>query len=361
MEDGMNALERHEAGAWWVTPTTPTTPTIAFPEPKEKCIFASMRFRNGRVLREATFLQRELQNRGYKLCIIDMRSGEDIDEKVFSTIEHCDTFLVFGTHDYGENTGNSASTYEESKNAMNTPGKKIIPLRMIPFNQEFKHLQARVIFRKNLMFSTWIEGQPMPTNVVDDILNAITTTSENPSPTGTSVPNLSPGQRRPVFNAFKKASDKFRQVGKSATTSENHPIATTSENPPPTGTSVPNLSPGQGRPVMKAFKKVRQVGKSALDTAKEGTHKVYEEIKPKTETKTSTKMSGLMTFKKTTTETRSGLLGKTITTKEKSINPLRYKTKTQTHHKENPFLGGVVSVEVGKKWSNARVALGFRS
>ena len=82
-----------------------------FREPSNKCIFASMRYRNGRVLKEATLLQRELQQRGFKLFIIDMRSGEDIDEKVFSTIEHCDTFLVFGTHDYGEDTGNSASTY----------------------------------------------------------------------------------------------------------------------------------------------------------------------------------------------------------------------------------------------------------
>ena len=135
-------------------------------------MFASMRYRNGRVLKEATLLKRELEQQGFKLYIIDMRSGEDIDAKVFSAIEHCDTFLVFGTHDYGEDTGNSASTYEESKYAKNK-GKRIILLRMIPRDKEFTYLQARVIFGKNRMDSTWIEGQPMPTGMVGAILKAI--------------------------------------------------------------------------------------------------------------------------------------------------------------------------------------------
>ena len=40
-------------------------------------------------------------------------------------IEHCDSFIVFGSEHYGEDTGNSASTYYESKFAEGQQ-KKII-------------------------------------------------------------------------------------------------------------------------------------------------------------------------------------------------------------------------------------------
>ena len=44
------------------------------------------------------------------------------------SIEHCDTFVVFGSAKYGENTGNSASTYFESKFAKHN-NKRIILVR----------------------------------------------------------------------------------------------------------------------------------------------------------------------------------------------------------------------------------------
>mmetsp|Transcript_22760 Transcript_22760/g.34435 ORF Transcript_22760/g.34435 Transcript_22760/m.34435 type:complete len:506 (+) Transcript_22760:160-1677(+) len=150
----------------------PSSCNEAISGPSDKAIFASMRFRDGRILPQADLLRQELELHGIIMHIIDMRSGEDIDSKVFSTLEHCDTFLAFGTSDYGKDTGNSASTYFECKYAMNK-NKRIIPLRMIPYDQEFEHLQARVLFGMNLLSLKWEENQPMPANVVDDILNAI--------------------------------------------------------------------------------------------------------------------------------------------------------------------------------------------
>ena len=43
-------------------------------------------------------------------------------------IEHCDTFIVFGSRTYGEDTGNSACTYYESKFALDRK-KRIILIR----------------------------------------------------------------------------------------------------------------------------------------------------------------------------------------------------------------------------------------
>lgn len=78
-------------------------------------VFGSMRFKGGRVLPEARALQLQLELRNIKLHIVDMSAGGDIDTEVFSGIEFCDTFLVFGTAEYGEDTGNPASTFYESK------------------------------------------------------------------------------------------------------------------------------------------------------------------------------------------------------------------------------------------------------
>jgi hypothetical protein len=91
------------------------------PAPKQRegdparAIFASMRFKGGAILPEAKALQLQLQLRDVDLQIIDMNAGGDIDTEVFSGIEFCDSFLVFGTAGYGEDTGNPASTFFESK------------------------------------------------------------------------------------------------------------------------------------------------------------------------------------------------------------------------------------------------------
>ena len=76
----------------------------------------------------ATELQGALAARGVELCIINMAGGGDIDRAVIDNIEACDTFLVFGSAKYGEDTGNSACTYYESKFALDRK-KRIILIR----------------------------------------------------------------------------------------------------------------------------------------------------------------------------------------------------------------------------------------
>jgi hypothetical protein len=73
---------------------------------------------------------------------------------------------------YGEDTGNSACTYYEYKHAVDRK-KRIILVRMIPFDQDFVELQARVIFGANKLVLPWMEGEPMPDHLPDDIANAM--------------------------------------------------------------------------------------------------------------------------------------------------------------------------------------------
>ena len=140
------------------------------------CIFGSMRFP---VPEEARLLYEALKGSGVHLKIVDMKAGQDIDAEVYSWIEHCDTFFVFGTKSYGEDTGNSACTYNEVKFAQ-AKRKNIILLRMIPWDDEFSELQARVLFNRNMLTLEWQQGQPMPPTLTHEILKAMSLPMDGP-------------------------------------------------------------------------------------------------------------------------------------------------------------------------------------
>eukprot|EP01052_Picozoa_sp_SAG31_P003649 SAG31_NODE_143_length_22627_cov_14.541347_6_plen_620_part_00 len=148
---------------------TSTLAKAAQKPPKEQTIFASMRFP---VPEEAIQLQRALATEGITMHIVQARAGQDISDEVFEWIEHADTFLVFGTLNYAEDTGNPASSYAEAKYAQHQ-GKRIILLRMIPWNQEFQHLQARVMFGQNKLTLDWQLGAPMAPALCQHIVDAL--------------------------------------------------------------------------------------------------------------------------------------------------------------------------------------------
>ena len=151
---------------WTLTPIQPSRTSDFLPA---LCIFGSMRFP---VPLEARLLFAALQAAGVHLKVVDMRAGQDIDKEVYEWIEHCHAFLAFGTKNYGEDTGNSACTYNEVKFAQ-AKKKNIILLRMIPWEQEFEELQARVLFNRNMLTLEWQQGQTMPPSLVGEILKAM--------------------------------------------------------------------------------------------------------------------------------------------------------------------------------------------
>jgi len=137
--------------------------------PGKAVIFGSMRFP---VPPEARALAEALQAKGVVLKIVDMMAGGDIDREVFRWVRHADNFLVFGCKRYGEDSGNSASSYHELKFAQ-AKRKNVMLLRMIPWTDTFQYLAAQVIFNQNDLVLTWLPGEPMPSTLVDDLLCAI--------------------------------------------------------------------------------------------------------------------------------------------------------------------------------------------
>merc|ERR1711939_1181689 len=99
---------------------------------------------------------------GIHLHIIAPLPGESIDAAVFETMAKCDAFLAMATKDYGADTGNTASTFHEVrtwKEKYQVENKPLIPLRMIPWDEEFDHETARTLFGSNLLALTWIKGE----------------------------------------------------------------------------------------------------------------------------------------------------------------------------------------------------------
>eukprot|EP01043_Picozoa_sp_COSAG02_P015626 COSAG02_NODE_670_length_18676_cov_29.852029_1_plen_399_part_10 len=141
------------------------------PRPPCRRAFASLRF-DDVVPAEAEKLRVVLEARGVSLQIVNMKGGGDIDAAVQHGIKSCDTFIIFGTAKYGENTGNMACTYYESKFAWDQK-KRIILIRMIPFDQQYEFEQAQFLFGLNLLVLPWMLGAPMPSDLADKIVEAM--------------------------------------------------------------------------------------------------------------------------------------------------------------------------------------------
>ena len=126
---------------------------------------------------EAEHLQAELAKQNIHLHILNkVKLGDDISDIVFGTMAACMGFIVFGTKDYGEKTGNPAASDKELsfwQNYMMKKGKVLIPLRMIPWEEDFDHIAAKVVFNTNSLTLTWIKGEPLPRTLVTDILKAM--------------------------------------------------------------------------------------------------------------------------------------------------------------------------------------------
>ena len=56
---------------------------------------------------------------------------------------------------------------------MKRPGRVLVPLRMIPWDQDFTFVAGQVLFGCNDLCLTWIKGEPMPDDIVPKTLSAL--------------------------------------------------------------------------------------------------------------------------------------------------------------------------------------------
>jgi len=136
-------------------------------------IFASLRFPNGKPLPAAVILKAKLAELGVELRIVEVELGGNITDHVQCEIDACDVFLVFGTQDYGEDTGNDACTYCEA-NYARAQGKRFLLLRMIPWGQRFYFPKANWLFGQNFLALEWLSGEDMPPELPGQIVQFVT-------------------------------------------------------------------------------------------------------------------------------------------------------------------------------------------
>jgi hypothetical protein len=127
---------------------------------------------NGVVPGHAQELKHGMNELGADMNIINMAGGGDIDLAVQEGILEADAFIVFGSAKYGEDTGNAACTYYESKFAQ-SQRKKIILIRMIPFDEEFVFPQAKFMFGLNMLELPWMLGTSMPPDLPRLVVEAM--------------------------------------------------------------------------------------------------------------------------------------------------------------------------------------------
>eukprot|EP00614_Pseudopedinella_elastica_P010495 CAMPEP_0172609846 /NCGR_PEP_ID=MMETSP1068-20121228/29753_1 /TAXON_ID=35684 /ORGANISM="Pseudopedinella elastica, Strain CCMP716" /LENGTH=240 /DNA_ID=CAMNT_0013413449 /DNA_START=957 /DNA_END=1679 /DNA_ORIENTATION=+ len=148
-------------------------------------VFASMRFRADGPNRpggEVGALASALSRYGVTLRVVDSTPvGTSITMEVFRVMEGCHAFVAFGTKDYGEETMNPAATDKEVafwqgvvQRAHSPATRPLVLIRMLPFDEEFDHLPARLLFGTNaLALGPWTPGSPMPNELLPAVLKAI--------------------------------------------------------------------------------------------------------------------------------------------------------------------------------------------
>eukprot|EP01047_Picozoa_sp_COSAG01_P045471 COSAG01_NODE_4189_length_5250_cov_12.234735_6_plen_339_part_01 len=161
--------------------------------------FGSMRF-DGVVPGHAQELKQGMNELGADMNIINMTGGGDIDLAVQKGILEADAFIVFGSKKYGEDTGNAACTYYESKFAQSQK-KKIILIRMIPFGEEFEFPQAKFMFGLNMLELPWMLGTPMPPDLPRQVVEAMAG-ALSPAAADAAAPAPAPPPEDPLLAAL---------------------------------------------------------------------------------------------------------------------------------------------------------------
>ena len=100
----------------------------------------------------------------------------NINTEVFTVMGEADGLVALGTKDYGEDTGAAANTVEEvsywESNCAKKKGK-LLPIRAISFEDEFDHVCAKRIFKKDALQIYWdITDSKAAKKVVVEIWNA---------------------------------------------------------------------------------------------------------------------------------------------------------------------------------------------
>ena len=114
-------------------------------------------------------LKAALEALGLVVFLSDVSPGGDLQRVIAQALGSCKLAIILATKTYGEKTNGLFDTSSEM-NFIVTQNKPYYLVRMIPFGQDWAEPSTTMAFPSSVMFKLWMPGDPMPNDMVDDIM-----------------------------------------------------------------------------------------------------------------------------------------------------------------------------------------------
>ena len=134
-------------------------------------VFISFRF--GESHAEALALKAALEARGVKTFLSNVDLGDNLQRVIALALHSCRLVVILCSHTYGTPTNGLFDTGAEM-NFVISQKKPYCLVRMIPFDANWALPEVTMAFPPSIMQSLWLPADPMPADLVDQILTKLT-------------------------------------------------------------------------------------------------------------------------------------------------------------------------------------------
>lgn len=133
-------------------------------------VFISFRF--GEAHAEALALKAALEARGVVVFLSDAQAGADLQQLIAHAISTCRLAVILGSPTYGRRTNGLFCTWSEM-NYIIGHSKPYYLVRMVPFDSDWAEVHTSMAFPPSIMQKLWMLGDPMPTEIVDEVVQRL--------------------------------------------------------------------------------------------------------------------------------------------------------------------------------------------
>jgi len=127
-------------------------------------------FRFGEAHAEALALKAALEARGRTVFLSNASPGSDLQEMIAHALANCKLAIILATKTYGRKTNALFCTSAEMNFIVGNDRKPYFLVRGIPFGDDWAEPLTTMAFPPSIMFKLWLPGEPMPDDLVSDIL-----------------------------------------------------------------------------------------------------------------------------------------------------------------------------------------------
>ena len=131
-------------------------------------VFISFRF--GEAHTEALALKAALEARGLTVFLSNASPGTNLQHMIAHALANCKLAVILATETYGRQTNALFCTSAEMNYIVGNDRKQFYLVRMIPIGEDWAEPLTTMAFPPSIMFKLWLPGEPMPEDLVDEIV-----------------------------------------------------------------------------------------------------------------------------------------------------------------------------------------------